>query len=155
MENIKIDITINGKKTSLSETLFNEIKELFESNSKCKKDPFKIKTKEDILEYHGIDKCEFDKMSIILGKKAVAFRYLELLYEALNDGWKPDFTDNNQKKYLNYFKIENGEFVFYCTTYTYCRYGDMHVPSALYFKNEELAIYCKDEFVDLYKELYL
>jgi hypothetical protein len=83
------------------------------------------------------------------------YEKLTIIIEALNEGWKPNFTNPNQNKCYNYFSIKNGEFVFYCTTYTYCRYGDMHVPSALYFKNEELAIYCKDNFFDLYKEYYM
>jgi hypothetical protein len=77
---------------------------------------------------------------------------LETIIKALNEGWKPDFNDNNQKKYYNWFSIIDGEFVFGDTYYTY---GGMYVPSALYFKNEELAIYCMDNFFDLYEEYYL
>ena len=152
MENIKIDITINGETNKLSDCLINKIKEFIKGDLTCKKDPLNIMTREDILNYHGIDKCEFDKCLPFLAKQEVAFKYLKLLIEALNDGWKPDLTDRNQNKWYNWFRMENGEFVFHGTDYIF---GRMDVPSALYFKSEELAIYCKDNFMDLYREYYL
>ena len=84
--------------------------------------------------------------------KAIALTKLTVIIEALNDGWKPDLTDRNQKKWYNWFRMENDEFVFHGTDFNF-RYMD--VPSALYFKSEELAIYCKDNFMDLYKQYYL
>ena len=84
--------------------------------------------------------------------KAIALTKLTVIIEALNDGWKPDFNNSNQKKWNNVFIMENGEFMFYDTTYDF---GTMHVPSALCFKNKELGIYCKDNFIDLYKQYYL
>ena len=84
--------------------------------------------------------------------RTTAFAKLSVIIEVLNEGWKPDFTDENQKKYYNYFKVENGLFVF-CDVIYYWR--SMYVPSALHLKNEELAMYAKDTFLDLYKECYL
>jgi hypothetical protein len=85
-------------------------------------------------------------------KKVQAFIKLSVIIEGLNDGWKPDFTDDGQYKYYNYFYFKNGSFVFDATSYCYMH---MDVPSALYFKSMELAIYCKDNFIDLYKEYYI
>ena len=84
--------------------------------------------------------------------KHEALTKLTVIIEALNDGWKPDLTDRNQKKWYNWFHMENGEFMFYDTN---CTSRHMYVPSALHFKSEELAIYCKDNFIDSYKQYYL
>jgi hypothetical protein len=84
-------------------------------------------------------------------KKYQAFIKLSIIIEGLNDGWKPDFTDYGQYKYYNYFYFKNGSFVFFGTTIS----SNLSVPSALYFKSKELAIYCKDNFFDLYKEYYI
>ena len=84
--------------------------------------------------------------------RAIAFTKLSVIIEALNEGWKPDFTDEDQYKYYNYFRIQNGLFVFCSVSYG-CR--SVGVPSALLLKTSELAIYAKDNFFDLYKQLYL
>jgi hypothetical protein len=102
----------------------------------------KVKSYEDACNSLSID-------STILRTK---YEQLCIVIEGLNDGWKPDLNDTVQYKYYNYFKMEGGEFVFYGTSY-YC--SNLSVPSALYFKNEELAIYCKDTFFELYKSVYM
>jgi hypothetical protein len=151
MENIKIDITINGETVSFNENLFTKIKTLLESEFKCVKSPFNIKSKSDILEYHGITIESFHNSCLRLTKREIAYRYIKLLSEALNDGWKPDFNDDNQTKCYNWFYFKNGSFVF---GGTYSFYMNMDVPSALYLKDVATAIYCKDNFMDLYKEYY-
>ena len=151
MENIKIDITINGEKSTLNENLIKQIKSFFTDNIICKKDIYGIKTKGDILRYHDIDICEFDKSCENLTKQEIAFRYLILAIKALNDGWKPNFNNPSQSKYYNSFQIYNGLFVFDATNYTY---WVMCVPSALYLQDEKTAKYCKDNFFELYKEYY-
>jgi hypothetical protein len=85
-------------------------------------------------------------------KKYQAFIKLSIIIEGLNDGWKPDFTDDDQYKYYNYFYFKNGSFVFFGTSYD-C--SNLSVPSALYLKDNETAKYCKDNFIDLYKEYYM
>ena len=86
--------------------------------------------------------------------KHQAFIKLSTVIESLNEGWKPDVNDNSQKKWYNRFKIENGLFVF-CDTYFLYTYWYMTVPSAHYLKDEQTAIYCKDNFFELYKEYYM
>ena len=84
--------------------------------------------------------------------KIQAFIKLSTVIESLNKGWKPDVNDENQKKYYNRFRMENDLFVFCDTTYYY---RSVHAPSALYLKDEKTAIYCKDNFFELYKEYYI
>lgn len=84
-------------------------------------------------------------------KKALAFQNLSIVIEALNEGWTPDWENQNQAKYYNYFRIKGG------FSYNYVSYHHTHtsVPSALCFKSEELAKYCAKQFEQLYKDLYL
>ena len=78
---------------------------------------------------------------------------LEIIIEALNEGWKPDFNDSNQNKYYNYFYV-NDSAVFSCCG-TYYDSGSMSVPSALYFKNSVLANHCKEIAFKEYEGYYL
>ena len=95
---------------------------------------------------------EYDILKPNYDTKIQAFIKLSTVIESLNKGWKPNFNDINQKNYYNRFRMENGLFVFAATTYYY---RSVHAPSALYLKDEETAIYCKDNFFDLYKEYYM
>lgn len=109
-----------------------------------------IKSFNDVCDKLGL--LESDIIKSDYNKKLTAYIKLTTIIKALNGDWIPDFNNYNQYKYFNWFKInETGEFVFYDT---YFIFWDMYVPSALYLKSEELCIYCKDNFIELYKELY-
>ena len=101
----------------------------------------KIKSYEDACNFLSIDstipRTKFEQLCIVI--------------EVLNEGWKPNFNDINQKKYYNYFNMENGLLLFSVTDYYY---RSVSVPSGLYLKDEETAIYCKDNFFELYKSVY-
>lgn len=83
-------------------------------------------------------------------KRALAFQNLCIVIEALNEGWTPDWEDQNQAKYYNYFRMKGG------FSFNYVSYDDTgtRVPSALCFKSEALARYCAKQFEQLYKDLY-
>lgn len=130
-----------------------EINEMFEASdekqtkallkffSKAKSITDKIKTFEDACNSLNVNpsdyKTPYEKLCIII--------------KALNEGWKPNFSNSNENKYYNWFKVENGSFVF--VDCFYCS-DDVFLHSALYFKNSNLALYCKDTFFYLYKEVY-
>ena len=108
-----------------------------------------IKSFEDACEYLGI--TELEAFEGTTNPRLISQLKLETIIKALNEGWKPDFTDTRQRKYYNYFQILNGSFVFTDTDY---RFSFIKTPSTLYFKDEQTAIYCKDNFFDLYKQYY-
>jgi hypothetical protein len=84
-------------------------------------------------------------------KRAFAFQNLCIIIEALNEGWRPDWDNQNEYKYYNYFYMKDGFSYYYV-----CYYGtDTNVPSALCFKSRELAEYCAKQFEQLHKDLYL
>ena len=149
---IKLEIKTFGDHNVLADKISAIIKEYYIEYCKTKSC---INSYKDIKSFE--DACQYLKVtpeSIIKNQTEQRFinqLKLETIIKSLNEGWKPNFNDNNQKKYYNYFKMENGSFVFCDTTYYYRL---MSVPSALYLKDEQTAIYCKDNFFDLYKEYY-
>ena len=83
--------------------------------------------------------------------KLIAMYRLEIIAKALNDGWYPNFNNDDEYKYFNYFRMVNGVFSFYFVTYIDTA---MHVPSALYFKSSEIAKHCSKIAFEDYKTLY-
>ena len=76
-----------------------------------------------------------------------------VIAEALNEGWKVDWSDGDQKKWAPYFSTSAG-FAFRGTVYSYSNpnSGD---GSRLCFKSKELAEYAGRQFMDLYKGFIL
>lgn len=96
----------------------------------------------------------------------IARRKLEVIAEALNEGWRPDWNNTNQYKYFPWFRILPGQGkgpdgkpngalaglalanTTYAATNTYASIG-----SRLCFRDPELAAYAGDTFRDLYAEI--
>lgn len=73
-----------------------------------------------------------------------------LSIKILNEGWVPDWEDQNQPKYYNYFRMKGGfsyYYVDYFNTNTY-------VPSALCFKSEDTANLACLLLLKLYEKVY-
>jgi hypothetical protein len=81
-----------------------------------------------------------------------SYERLTTIIKALNNGWKPNFKDSNERKYYNYFHNNQSGFSFYAV---YCYYTNMLVPSALYLKDEETALYANKIAFKEYEDLYL
>lgn len=82
----------------------------------------------------------------------VAYQKLKVIVEALNGGWKPDWTDMSQRKWYPYFVMNPDNFSLFSVFY-----GDgvSDVSSRLCFKDEETAEYAATQFLDLYKQYTL
>ena len=59
----------------------------------------RVKDYEDALE----GRKHFDETNLF--PREIARRKLEIIIEALNEGWKPDFNDVNQSKWYCYFRL--------------------------------------------------
>lgn len=132
------DDEINEMFTAADEKQLKVVKKYF---SRLESIIDKVKSYEDACKLLSIDcipRSAYDRLKIII--------------KALNEGWKPDFNNLSQYKYWNYFKKENGLFVFDATTYTF---GALSVPSALYLKSGELAKYASKIALKDYEEFYL
>lgn len=79
-----------------------------------------------------------------------AYRQIKLIAETLNEGWKPDWSNQNEYKYTPYFKHKSGfGLSYYDTNY----WGALtYVGSRLCFQSEELAKYAATQFADIYND---
>lgn len=84
----------------------------------------------------------------------IIYRKIKTITQALNEGWTPDWSDGNQKKWTPYFRMSSGGFVF---GGTYCVYSCAHAgyASLLCFKSGELAKYAGEQFTKLYSNFIL
>jgi hypothetical protein len=81
----------------------------------------------------------------------IAYCKLVVIAKALNEGWTPDWNDEDEYKYYPWFYLDKPGFRFYGTRYD-CT--DSDVGSRLCFKTRELANYAAQQFHDLYKDLF-
>ena len=108
-----------------------------------------IKTYEDALKVLGRE--DFSRENLY--PREIARRKLEIIIEALNEGWKPDWENYSQKKWYSYFyKSAAGLW------YSYSDLSPTHVLTyfgvRLICKSEEIADYAGQQFLDLYKEIF-
>ncbi|HEY5591552.1 MAG TPA: hypothetical protein VIK55_11105 [Paludibacter sp.] len=115
----------------------------------------RIKSYEDACEELGISPwTEKDFSTSGLTPDEVTYRKIKTITQALNEGWKADWTDSNQYKYYPWFRMSSGGFVFYGTSsdYSYAVAGD---ASRLCFKSSELAKYAGEQFLPLYSDFII
>jgi hypothetical protein len=107
-------------------------------------------------------------------KDVIAYHKLRIIVAALNEGWKPEFTEDEYRYYPYYFfytkqEYDNlsdvekksrcavdragfsGDLVFAYEIYTFSASRSYH-GSRLAFKNRELAEYAGQQFFDIYKD---
>lgn len=94
-----------------------------------------------LLKYNGIDR---DMIA------AQAHMKLSIIARALNEGWKPDWTNSNEAKWYPYFSNPSG-FGFSHTDFYYC-FTTSTVGSRLCFKSSELAEYAGKQFESIYND---
>ena len=75
---------------------------------------------------------------------------IQCISEVLNEGWKDDWNNTNQYKYIPYFYKDFGSgwlvgSIVWRTSIAYYGFG-------CYFKSSELALYAGKQFLDIYKE---
>lgn len=89
-----------------------------------------------------------------LRKPVIAAYKLMVIYKAINNGWRPDWSNWNQYKYYPWFEVLSSGFGFSCS---YCVYGrtDSLVGSRLCTDSREKALYIATQFEDLYKDYFL
>lgn len=77
-----------------------------------------------------------------------------VITEALNEGWKADWSDRSQEKYIPWFFVSPSGFSFYDTL---CRYSYPYagIASRLCFKTRALAAYAGEQFLEVYKNITL
>jgi hypothetical protein len=110
----------------------------------------RIKTFEDACEVLGVAPSDVLPTSKITNSAVTAVAKLLIIAEALNEGWKPDWQDSDQYKYMPWFEDNTGvglsfDDVGYWNTCT-------GIGSRLCFKSRELAEYSATQFKEIYND---
>ena len=80
-----------------------------------------------------------------------AYIELQIITKALNEGWKPNWSNQSEYKYYPWFDLRGRSFVFYYVTVYFCN-TFTGGASRLCFKSRELAEYAGRTFINLYKD---
>lgn len=142
---------------SLYKTAGSDLKELLEANFGSSffsnKIIDRIQTFDDVLEEAGKTYEEvvpWKNPRTKAQKSQNALAKLQLISEVYNEEKELDFDDLNQYKYYNWFRKDNGKWVFFLVDYTFVVCLG---PFGLFFYTEELAIDAKNKFESIYIDL--
>lgn len=84
-----------------------------------------------------------------LTKSEIAGRKLKLIIKVLNEDWIPKLDGKEYMYTIRWKKNKDGSFSYYgCNGWT----SDSNGAVGLGFKNEILAKYCAEQFIDLWNE---
>ena len=104
----------------------------------------------------NIDPSILPNVSALLesdGKAQVAHYKLSVIARALNDGWKPDWTNDDEYKYYPWFDMSS---VSGLSFHDYdCDCSASNVGSRLCYKSRAIAEYAGKQFIDLYTDMFL
>ena len=109
-----------------------------------------IKTYEDALKVLGRE--DFSRENLY--PREIARRKLEIIIEALNEGWKPDWENYSQLKWYPYFYRSSAGLGYSYSTNS-PTYATANFGVRLCCKSEEIADYVGQQFLYLYKEMLL
>jgi hypothetical protein len=87
-------------------------------------------------------------------KALIALAKLFIIIQVINDGWKPDWNNNDEYKYYPWFDMEKTKSnpSGFSLDGVYDYYAASGVGSRLCFKSRDLAEYTVKQFIDLYKD---
>lgn len=97
----------------------------------------------DFCEFSGADRSFFEHMW-----------EMSIIVKALNEGWEPDWDNDNEPKYYPYFYMSPSGFAFSvtCNAFTPAAAG---CGSRLRFRTSELARYAGEQFLDIWEAIQL
>ena len=115
-----------------------------------------IKTFEDACKKLGIEPTEPEIRAVYTEalRPMKAYYKLVIIFLAINNGWKPDWSNYNQWKYYPWFEVLSPGFGFDDSNYDY-DYSDASVGSRLCADTKEKALYVAKQFKDIYQEYLL
>lgn len=110
----------------------------------------RVKSFEDACELLGADPDVVLVSSDIATADEIAYIKLKIIAQALNEGWKPNWSNSNESKYFPWFDMSDGFSFFGAGYYS----GPSDVGSRLCFKSRDLAEYAGKQFLHLYKSFF-
>ncbi len=86
-----------------------------------------------------------------------AYYSLKVIVKALNEGWEPDWSNINQKKWSPWFNVTDTNPAGLSCSHTFSpvSYTSAYFGSRLCFKTEALAKYAGTQFIKLYEKYLL
>ena len=156
-------LQINEKKArelykTASEELKKMLEDTFGKDFISEKVTNRVKTYEDACrELNKAPINESDMRRNGFTDDEINYRKIKTITEAINDGWKPDMMDTNQKKWFPVFLIDPSSpsgLVFDDSCYC-CSDVLATDASRLCFKSEELAAYAGKQFLELYRNFIM
>jgi hypothetical protein len=110
----------------------------------------RVKTFEDACAVLGID----PSAQVVIGDDPEsgalrAIRELTIVAKALNQGWKPDWSNDDERKYYPWFDLSSGSSASFFDYVRDCSYSC--VGSRLVFKSKELAEHAGKQFLSTYE----
>jgi len=118
----------------------------------------KVKSFEDACQLLGIEPNvpEVSMLPENHQKAIVAHYKLVIIAEAINEGWKPNWDNWDERKYYPWFDLEGSSSGAGFSFNVFVGWdSDSDVGSRLCFKTWELAEYIGKTFIDLYKDYFL
>ncbi|WP_157474625.1 hypothetical protein [Dyadobacter sp. Leaf189] len=117
----------------------------------------RVKSYEDACRLLQIKPAQLSEFTVVpreFRAPTYAFHRLCVIAKALNEGWEPDWDNNNQYKYYPWFDMRSKSaggsgFSFYDS---YCVSSFATVGSRLVFRTDELARYAGTQFLEIYRE---
>ena len=80
----------------------------------------------------------------------IAYKKLKLITKVLNEGWTPNWNNNNERKWYCWFYMDKPGFRLGAADYA----DDVtYVGSRLCYRTRKLAEYAAKQFIDLYRDL--
>lgn len=95
---------------------------------------------------------DVSKMPEHLQKSLLATAMLFIIAGALNDGWKPNWNDDDERKWAPWFWMDAPGFRFYVSDYDFT-FSDSTGGSRLCYKTRELSDYAGKTFLQLYQDM--
>lgn len=86
-------------------------------------------------------------------RSMLAYHKLTVITRALNNGWKPNWDDQNEWKYYPLFRYVNAGLSYAITNFAAAN-SSAYVGSRLCFPTSALAKYAAEHFADLYRDYY-
>ena len=118
------------------------------------KSPILIKTYEEACQKLGIPDGIPDVSTFSLKHQAslIANAKLIIISEALNEGWEPDWDNENEYKYSPWFYMDSPGFRFVGAGYDWTA-ANAASGSRLCFRTRKLAEYAGQTFLELFHEM--
>jgi hypothetical protein len=113
-----------------------------------------LKTFNDLcLAARGISEVEFEAKikDLPISDQMKRFARMEIQSEGINQGWIPDHSDTNQKKWFPIFEVSSSGLGFSLSHYHYV-YASTYVGFCLCFETEEQSDYAGKQFIKLWEE---